>query len=105
MPRFERACRLCGKKVSSLSGLTRHTEICLRKRQIPSVANFNNTPATHVHASSEPHAKDRIPQKEIDDIEDSSFGENIGLPVDSQDTILFAEPLADLGKQAYYWFE
>jgi hypothetical protein len=28
-----RACRLCGKQVSSISGLTRHTEICQRKRK------------------------------------------------------------------------
>src|ERR1700722_15714589 len=33
MPQFRRACRLCGKQVSSISGLTRHTEVCQKKRK------------------------------------------------------------------------
>lgn len=33
MPQFKRACRLCGKQVSSVSGLTRHTEVCQKKRK------------------------------------------------------------------------
>ena len=33
MPQFKRACRLCGKQVSSVSGLTRHTEVSQKKRK------------------------------------------------------------------------
>ena len=44
MPAFKRACRLCGKQVSSISGLTRHTEYCrekLKKKALDEVENVN----------------------------------------------------------------
>jgi hypothetical protein len=105
MPRFERACLLCGKKVSSLSGLTRHTEICLRKRNKPDVENINNALLPSVtEASSEFHIEGYIPQREFDIIsnpglENTEFN---SLLVDSpENNILLTE--TDPRKQVYYW--
>ena len=39
MPQFKRACRLCGKQVSSVSGLTRHTEVCRKRKALREIEN------------------------------------------------------------------